>query len=135
MNNNDFNARKEEIIRLQNEIISQLKDYNAKGPDKDEVSFMKNSIGQSDARNYETGMQKAAFIYRILNFNLPANFVSQQTNILENISKKDLDQLAKKYFDLDKMNILLVGDKSLFLPKIKDLGYEIVELDSEGNIK
>jgi hypothetical protein len=27
----------------------------------------------------------------------------------------------------------LVGDKDLFLPGLKNLGYEIVELDAEGN--
>jgi len=31
------------------------------------------------------------------------------------------------------MNILLVDDKDQFLPEIKDLGYEIVELDANGN--
>lgn len=115
------------------EIISQLKKYNLNGPDKEEVAFMKNSIGQSDARNYETGNQKAAFVYRILTYGLPANFVKQQSNILENISAADLDALAKKYYDLDKMNILLVGDKEVFMPAIKDMGYEIIELDANGN--
>ena len=68
------------------EVLSLLKNYNTTGPDKDEVAFMKSSIGQSDARNYETGAQKAAFISRILMYNLPANFVEQQTKILNNIS-------------------------------------------------
>ena len=116
------------------EIIQQLKEYHAKGPDKEEISFMKNSIGQSDARNYETGSQKAAFISRILMYDLPSNFVEQQTKILNNISKEEIAKLAAKYYDLNKMNILLVGDKSVFLPKIKDLGYEIIELDADGNV-
>ncbi|MEO6681976.1 MAG: insulinase family protein, partial [Ginsengibacter sp.] len=117
------------------EIMNQLKEYNSNGPDKDEVSFMKNSIGQSDARNYETGFQKAAFISRILMYNLPADFVTQQTNILNSITKEELDKLAKKYYDLNKMNILLVGDKNIFLSKINNLGYEIIELDADGNVK
>lgn len=115
------------------EVIGLLKKYNTDGPDKDEVAFMKSSIGQSDARNYETGNQKANFISRILRYHLPADFVDQQTNILNNISASEVQQLAKKYFDLNKMNILLVGDKDLFLPGLKDLGYEIVELDADGN--
>jgi zinc protease len=115
------------------EIIHQLKEYNLNGPDKNEVAFMKSSIGQSDARNYETGAQKAAFISRILMYDLPANFVEQQTKILDNISVAEIDTLAKKYYDLNKMNILLVGDKNLFMPGLKDLGYEIVELDANGN--
>jgi zinc protease len=115
------------------EVIGLFKNYNASGPDKDEVAFMKNSIGQSDARNYETGNQKAAFISRILRYNLPADFVEQQTKILNNIPASEVQELAKKYFDLNKMNILLVGDKDLFLPALKDFGYEIVELDADGN--
>jgi len=115
------------------EVIGLLKNYNTSGPTNDEVTFMKSSIGQSDARNYETGNQKAAFISRILRYNLPADFVEQQTKILNTIPASEIQQLAKKYYDLNKMNILLVGDANLFLPGLKDLGYEIVELDSEGN--
>ncbi len=114
-------------------FLSDLKKYNRQGPDTDEVAFMKSSIGQSDARNYETGAQKAAFISRILIYNLPADFVDQQTKILNNISIAEIGSHAKKYFDINKMNILLVGDKDLFMPGLKDLGYDIVELDADGN--
>jgi zinc protease len=31
------------------------------------------------------------------------------------------------------MNIVLVGDKKTILPGIQKLGYEVVELDSDGN--
>jgi zinc protease len=31
------------------------------------------------------------------------------------------------------MNILLVGDKAAILDDVKKLGYEIVELDADGN--
>jgi zinc protease len=110
-----------------------MKQYNSTGPDNDEVAFMKSSIGQSDARNYETGVQKAAFVSRILMYDLPADFVDQQTKILNNISTADIDALAKKYYDLNKMNILLVGDKDQIIPGIKDLGYDIIELDADGN--
>jgi zinc protease len=117
------------------EVIGLLKNYNTSGPDKEEVAFMKSSIGQSDARNYETGNQKANFVAKILRYDLPGNFVDQQTKILNNISTDEIDQLAKKYFDLNKMNILLVGDANLFLPGLKNFGYEIVELDADGNRK
>jgi zinc protease len=115
------------------EVISLFKNYNEKGPDDNEVAFMKSSIGQSDARNYETGNQKAAFISRILRYNLAPDFVSKQTKMLHSISREEIQNLAKKYFDLNKMNILLVGDKDLFLPGLAGFGYDIVELDAEGN--
>ena len=114
-------------------LLSDLKEYNVKGPDDTEVAFMKSSIGQSDARNYETGGQKAAFLSRMLIYNLPANFVNQQTKILDNISTNEIGSLAKKYYDINKMNILLVGDKNIFMPALKEFGYEIIELDANGN--
>jgi zinc protease len=115
------------------EVMKEITDYAANGIKEDEVVFMKSSIGQSDARNYETGIQKAAFIGRILQYDLPADFATKQNAILKNITKKDIDALAKKYVDPKKMNILLVGDKQLIMPGLKRLSYEIVELDTDGN--
>jgi len=114
------------------EVMKEIKNYAANGLTEDEVTFMKKSIGQSDARNYETGVQKAGFISRILEYNLPGDFVSKQNQILSSISKKDMDGIAKHYLNTDKMNILLVGDKQLILPGLKRLGYDIVELDVDG---
>lgn len=114
------------------EVIREVKEYNAGGIKADEISFMQSSIGQSDARNYETGGQKAAFIGRIVQYNLPADYVKQQMNILKSISKPEIDALAKKYLDVEKMNIVLVGDKQKILPGLQTMGYEIVELNADG---
>ena len=66
-------------------------------------------------------------------YDLPSNFVEQQTKILNNIPVSEIKELSKKYYDLNKMNILLVGDKDQFMPALKNFGYEIVELDANGN--
>jgi zinc protease len=115
------------------EVIREIKEYAATGVKEEEIQFMRKSIGQADARNYETGVQKAAFIGRILEYNLPADYVSKQSQILQTITKKDIDALAKKYLDVNKINILLVGDKKKILPGLEKMGYEIVELDADGN--
>jgi zinc protease len=115
------------------EVINEIKQYAATGVKPEEISFMQKSIGQSDARNYETGIQKASFVGRILEYNLPADFVSKQAQVRNNITKSELDAVAKKYFDVNKMNIVLVGDKKKILPGLQRLGYEIVELDADGN--
>jgi zinc protease len=93
---------------------------------------MKNAIGQRDALRYETGFQKAGFISLILEYNLPANYIEQQIKILKNMTKKEMDALAKKWIRPDKLNMLLVGDKVRILPGLQKLGYEIVELNTEG---
>ncbi|MDQ6756398.1 MAG: insulinase family protein [Bacteroidota bacterium] len=115
------------------EVIREIKLYNQSGPTAEEIQFMKRSIGQSDARNYETGLQKAAFVERIMRYNLPADFVSQQIKILNAYTVNDANTMIKKYVDLNKMNIVLVGDKEKILPGLQRLGYDIVELDADGN--
>jgi zinc protease len=115
--------------------MKDIKNYAANGITEDELKFTKNAIGQSDALKYETGPQKAGFIRRILDYNLPGNFVQAQNKILSSMTKKDIDGLAKKWLVADKMNILLVGDKAKILPGLQKLGYEIVELDVDGNKK
>ena len=117
------------------EIMNELKKYAASGITAEELAFTKSAVGQQDALRYETGNQKAGFIGRILTYNLPANFVEIQNKILAAISKKDIDAMAKKWLATDRMNILLVGDKAKILPGLQKLGYEIVELDTDGNRK
>lgn len=114
------------------EVMKEINNFRTNGVTEAELKFMKNSLGQRDARSYETGFQKAGFIGRILNYNLPANYVDQQNKILANLTKKEVDAVAKRTLNPDKMNILLVGDKAKILDGIKKLGYEIVELDVDG---
>ena len=117
------------------ETMKDIRNYASGGITADELAFTKNAIGQSDALRYETGFQKAAFIGRILTYNLPANYVEKQNKLLAGMTKTEIDGLAKKWLVSDKMNILLVGDKVKILPGLEKLGYEIVELDVDGNKK
>ena len=114
------------------EVMKELKQYAQTGITADELAFTKSAIGQRDALRYETGAQKAVFISRILEYNLPANFVDQQNKLLAGITNKELDELASKWIHPEKINILLVGDKARILPGLQKLGYEIVELDTDG---
>ncbi len=117
------------------EVMKELKKYAATGITNDELVFLKSSLGQRDALLYETGTQKAVFIGRILEYNLPADFVDTQNKILKNITKPEIDALAAKWLTTDQMNILLVGDKAKILPGLQKLGYDIIELDVDGNRK
>ena len=114
------------------EVIKEMRNYYDKGITDEELSFMKNSIGQFDALRYETPGQKAQFIRRILDYNLPGNYAQAQHKLLVNMTKNELDKTTKKYLGLDKMNILLVGDKAKYIDSIKRYGYDIVELDADG---
>jgi zinc protease len=117
------------------EIMKEIKAFAEEGIKDEEMSFMKSAVGQRDALRYETPAQKAGFIGRILEYDLPGDYVEQQSKILKSLSKEDVNALAKKWLPIDKMNILLVGDKDKVLPGLKKFDYEIVELDTDGKVK
>ena len=109
--------------------------YQKDGIKADELAFMKSSIGQSDARKYETNGQKAGFLSRILEYDLKPEFVATQTKILNEMKEGEIDALAKKYLNVNNMVIVVVGDKQSTLPGLQKLGYEVIELDADGNRK
>lgn len=117
------------------EVIKELTDYAKSGIRNDELQFMKQAIGQRDALRYETGFQKAGFIRNILYYGLPEDYTRQQSKILSDLTAADVNKVAAKWIQADKMNILVVGDKEKILPGLKKFPYDIIELDVDGNFK
>ncbi|MDB5001509.1 MAG: peptidase [Mucilaginibacter sp.] len=117
------------------EFVKEIRGYQKTGITPDELKFTQTSIGQSDARRYETNGQKAAFLSRILEYDLKPTYVDEQNKILLTITPAEINQLAAKYLNTDNMVILVVGDKAKVLPGLQKLGYPIVELDNDGKLK
>jgi zinc protease len=90
-------------------------------------------LGQKDALKYETPFQKAMFLQNLLEYKLDKNYIEKQNAILEGLTKNDIDGLAKRYLPLEKMIVVVVGDKASNFDKVKSLGYPVIELDMEGN--
>ncbi|HXU27536.1 MAG TPA: insulinase family protein, partial [Bacteroidia bacterium] len=114
------------------DFMSEIKKYADKGISADELGFTKSSMGQSDALKYESPFQKAAFLKRLVDYNLNGNFVTQQSQILSSISQAEINGLAKKHLPYNNVNIIIVGDKQTNLDKIKKLGYDVKLLDVTG---
>jgi zinc protease len=117
------------------DVIKMIEAYKNKGITAEELSFTKNSMTQSEARKYETGFQKATFLNRILTYNLPQDYSIKQQAQLNSFTQKDINDAAMKYIpSAAKTVVVLVGDKNMLKDKIKSKGFEIVELDKEGNV-
>jgi zinc protease len=114
-------------------LMKELTDYSQNGPTAAEVANLKKAISQGDALRYETGAQKARFVARILDYNLPANYVDTQNQLIANITAEQLKTTAATWIKPGQINILLVGDKAAILPGLQKLGYEIVELNTDGD--
>jgi zinc protease len=122
-------ATSESIIEFEREI----RDYAEKGITEPELTFTRNAIGQRDARTFETPAQKLVFLSRVVTYDLDDDFVEKQNEILAGVAQKDLSDLAERHLNMDEMLIVVVGDKATILPGLQELGYEIIELDANGN--
>jgi zinc protease len=114
------------------EMFNELKKFTEKGIEDGELAFTKNAIAQSDALKYESPTQKLGFIKRVLEYNLPKDYVSTQTQILNKITREEVNQYAKKFLPYNNMVIVVVGDKATNLEKVKKLGYDVTEIDASG---
>ncbi|MBL7773550.1 MAG: insulinase family protein [Chitinophagaceae bacterium] len=118
-----------------NEVMNEMIRYSERGISEDELSFLKNAIGQSDARKYETGFQKAGFLSTMLKYNLKASFVDDQNAMLTSINAKDINTLAKKWIQPSSMFVVLAGDKEKIQAPLEKAGYQVIALDPEAEMK
>lgn len=115
------------------EFFSELKKYAEGGITEEELSFTRNAMAQSDALKYESPFQKLGFIKRVLDYDLPKDYVARQASILNAITVPEINALAKKYLPYTNMIVVVVGDKDSNFEKIKKLGYEVIEINMNGN--
>lgn len=121
-------ATADSVVQFMNEITG----YREDGITPEELQFTKDAIGQSEALDYETPGQKARLLDQIITYDLPADFVRQQQAVISGITRERVIELAREHLPIEKMKILVVGDKAVIYESLEALGYPIVELDTEA---
>ncbi|BDM65385.1 peptidase M16 [Shewanella sp. NFH-SH190041] len=111
------------------EFIKEIKAFRAKGMTDAELEFMRKSISQSKALDYETPYQKAGFIRTIQKYGLDHHFTDKQADIIAHISRAELNKLAASELDIGQMIMLVVGDQAKIEPGLKALGYPVKSID------
>jgi len=117
------------VVQFMNEITGYLEN----GITPEELAFTKDAIGQSEARDYETPGQKARLLDQIITYDLPADFVRRQQAVITGMTQERIQELAREHLPVDRMKIVVVGDKAVVGDSLAALGYPLVELDEEGN--
>ena len=86
------------------EILSEVENYVTDGITNEELRFFtKSSLLNADALKYESPMQKLGFLNRILKYDLDKSFIKKQTNILNSITKDEIDLLVENNIKKDNM--------------------------------
>lgn len=110
------------------ELMKEINGFVEKGITAEELDFTKKSMTLSEALNYETPFDKLGFLNEILEYGLPADYTTQQAEMIRSMSIADINAIAKSSLRPDEMVIIVVGHAYKIRDGLKNLGYDVEEI-------
>jgi predicted Zn-dependent peptidase len=83
---------------------------------------------------WETNGSVINSIENLVKFNLSNDYYNTYDAKVRNLSLTELQQMSKETIIPDRVVWFVVGDKAKIKPGLTELGYEIIEMDADGNI-
>ncbi|MCX7728587.1 MAG: insulinase family protein, partial [Bacteroidia bacterium] len=117
------------------EILKEFKTYVDNGITDKELEFTKNSLLNSEALKYESPSQKASLLSQMVKYNLDKDFSVKQNEILKKMTKEEVNAQIKKYFLPNKLNTIIVGDKTVIEMQLDRLSKDSKYSPYINNIK
>lgn len=110
------------------EAIKEIKNYADNGITDEELLFTKNSLLGGEALRYESPFGKLGFLSTINNNNLDKDYNQKRAEMIKNMTKEEVNAMAKKILTLDNMIIMCVGDDVKIMEGLNKLGYGKVKV-------
>ena len=102
----------------------------------DEMVQAKDSLIQRLPNQFGSVSSIGSSITSLYVQDLPADYYQAFPKLVNAVTKDDVLRVAKKYIDLEHLNIVVVGDRKSIEEPLKKTGIApIVVLDGEGNPK
>ncbi|CAN5693423.1 pitrilysin family protein [soil metagenome] len=104
---------------------------------KAELEYNKQSIIRRFPRTVETVGQISGALTDLYVYDLPATYYNDYIQKVNAVTVEDINRVANKYLTPEKMAIVIVGDRAVIEPKLKEIdvwGEKILFLDTEGNL-
>jgi len=108
-----------ESAALVKEILSE---YPSTFSDKD-LETTKSFLLKSNARSFETLGAKLNMLDNISDYGWDADYVKDREQIVKDITKEQIAELARKYADPSQMIWLVVGDAKTQMDRLEQLGF------------
>ena len=98
-----------------------MSDYR-NGITEDDLQFTKDALIKSNAREYETLWALQGILQDINEFDLPADYLEKQQEILSTMTVEEHRELIQKFIDPEKMFYVVVGDAATQLQPLEEIG-------------
>jgi Predicted Zn-dependent peptidases len=120
---------KESIV----EFMKELNGIRAGNPvTQKELDYNKQSLIRRYPAGFETNGAISAQLANLVTYGLPDSYFNDYISKVNAVTLDDVNRVAKKYLDPSKMAIVIVGDRKTIEPGLKELGYAVKILDSDG---
>jgi zinc protease len=113
-----------ESARLIKEILQQFADTYS----ETDLQTTKSFLIKSNARAFETANAKLDMLENIGKYGWSNDYVKQREQTVKNMTVEDIKRLARQYLNVNQMVFLVVGDAKTQLPRMQELGFEVVNL-------
>ncbi len=98
-----------------------------------ELDYNKQSLIRRYPAGFETVGGMSNQLANLVIYGLPDSYFNDYIGKINSVTLADVEQAAKTYLDPSKMAIVIVGDRKVIEPGLKELGYPLFILDSDGN--
>lgn len=120
------------------EFLKELNGIRGSVPvTESELEYNKQSLIRRFPAGFETTNQIAGQLSNVVIYGLPDSYFNDFIGKIKAVSLEDVNRVANKYLSPDKMAIVIVGDRKVIEPRLKEIsgiGDSIVYLDTDGNL-
>jgi zinc protease len=88
-----------------------------------DLETTKSFLLKSNARSFETLGAKLNMLDNISDYGWDPNYVKEREQIVKNMTTEQIEELAKKYADPNRMIYLVVGDAKTQMDRLEELGF------------
>ena len=101
-----------------------------------ELDYNKQSLIRRFPAGFETNGQVANQLENLVVYGLSDSYFNEYIGKINAVTLADINRVANKYLQPENMAILVVGDKAVIEPRLREIegwGNRISYLDAEGN--
>jgi zinc protease len=100
-----------------------------------ELGALQTSLVRSKAQKFETLAQVIRQVTPLVSFGLPLDEPERLVRDIQEQTAADINDMARRYLDMDRAIALVVGDLSVIEPAVVGLGWgDVYVVDNEGTI-
>ncbi|MEO8383382.1 MAG: pitrilysin family protein, partial [Acidobacteriota bacterium] len=127
-------VRNEVTLESVTEMLSELRRIRTGDVETQELDDVKNYLIGVFPASVQTGSDIAGRLVDMELYDLPEDYFDHYRENIAAVSKEDVERMATKYLDPDRVIIVVVGNAAEIREPLGTLGMPVHEMDIDGNM-